>query len=363
MSDAKALDFDGRKDPLLLATPISEGLQVPEDEQVTTPYEDMLASIGRTALYDPHSPHIHLLSPERLSEGNRRVDRARDPDEVRHLTIIGPDAIKIDDNPTIELPSARSAELLGLMIMIRQVVPSGRYKELGFVKQVSTDNGKTQAYLKAVNLLNDVSAPTDTPLITRSGKRQDAKAGIDRFTVSDLRYTSGYKEARRKNAREHFEAYLRDGGNHPGLTERPRTEGARMALQSFAGSDMDKDTLERFTQLNKEIARMLSHASDEYNEADQLDTRMSYVRGKIADEFSPEWQTRSACDSSTQGVFFIPGAFERKAEKIAREKIAKSICQSCPVMRECLSYALEKKVKHGVWGGLNEKERRRLGSS
>ena len=37
-------------------------------------------------------------------------------------------------------------------------------------------------------------------------------------------------------------------------------------------------------------------------------------------------------------------------------QLAKSICQSCPVMRECLSYALYHE-SYGVWGGHSERER------
>ena len=37
---------------------------------------------------------------------------------------------------------------------------------------------------------------------------------------------------------------------------------------------------------------------------------------------------------------------------------AKMWCGRCPVKRECLEYALANHEKHGIWGGLSEKERR-----
>jgi WhiB family redox-sensing transcriptional regulator len=43
-----------------------------------------------------------------------------------------------------------------------------------------------------------------------------------------------------------------------------------------------------------------------------------------------------------------------------RERLAKSICSSCPVRQECLEYALSIPEPHGIWGGMNESERRRL---
>jgi WhiB family redox-sensing transcriptional regulator len=59
-------------------------------------------------------------------------------------------------------------------------------------------------------------------------------------------------------------------------------------------------------------------------------------------------------------VFFPPPQFERKVERIERERRAKAICADCSVRRACLEYALEIREPHGIWGGLNENERREL---
>jgi WhiB family redox-sensing transcriptional regulator len=59
-------------------------------------------------------------------------------------------------------------------------------------------------------------------------------------------------------------------------------------------------------------------------------------------------------------VFFPPPHFERKVERAERERRAKEICADCPVTKECLDYALSIKEPHGIWGGLNEAERRAL---
>lgn len=39
---------------------------------------------------------------------------------------------------------------------------------------------------------------------------------------------------------------------------------------------------------------------------------------------------------------------------------AKMICGRCEVKSECLDYAIERGEKFGVWGGLSERERRKL---
>jgi WhiB family redox-sensing transcriptional regulator len=72
------------------------------------------------------------------------------------------------------------------------------------------------------------------------------------------------------------------------------------------------------------------------------------------------WQARAACRGPHASVFFPPSQFERKDEKLLREERAKAICNTCPVREPCLSYAVRIREPHGIWGGLNEIERRDL---
>ena len=51
---------------------------------------------------------------------------------------------------------------------------------------------------------------------------------------------------------------------------------------------------------------------------------------------------------------------ETRPEREAREGRAKAICGDCPVQVECLDYAVRIREPHGIWGGLNETERRLL---
>ena len=70
------------------------------------------------------------------------------------------------------------------------------------------------------------------------------------------------------------------------------------------------------------------------------------------------WQLRAACRGPDSSLFFPPSHFERKDEKEFREERAKAICKTCVVRRECLDYALRIREPHGIWGGLNEIERK-----
>jgi WhiB family redox-sensing transcriptional regulator len=67
---------------------------------------------------------------------------------------------------------------------------------------------------------------------------------------------------------------------------------------------------------------------------------------------------RSACDPSTAIFFHAPSYAERKEERLEREARAKAICGGCAVRTDCLEYALRIREPHGVWGGLNEQERK-----
>ena len=72
------------------------------------------------------------------------------------------------------------------------------------------------------------------------------------------------------------------------------------------------------------------------------------------------WQDDAACHGADTSLFFAPNYFETREQKGSREVQAKRICAGCPVRDPCLEYALRARDPHGIWGGLNELERRRL---
>ena len=72
------------------------------------------------------------------------------------------------------------------------------------------------------------------------------------------------------------------------------------------------------------------------------------------------WQRKAACRGPESVLFFAPTLPEPRAEREAREARAKGICSGCVVQGECLDYALRIREPHGIWGGLNEAERRTL---
>ena len=92
--------------------------------------------------------------------------------------------------------------------------------------------------------------------------------------------------------------------------------------------------------------------------ADGKESELVARRHDETDEL--EWQLAAACRGEAASSFYPPPHFERKDVRVSRERVAKSICALCPVRQACLSFALRTAEPHGIWGGLNELERRQL---
>lgn len=75
-------------------------------------------------------------------------------------------------------------------------------------------------------------------------------------------------------------------------------------------------------------------------------------------ELDLNWQSEAGCRGSDANLFFSPTHVESKDERTARETRAKAICADCAVRVTCLNFALATREPHGIWGGLNELERR-----
>jgi WhiB family redox-sensing transcriptional regulator len=77
----------------------------------------------------------------------------------------------------------------------------------------------------------------------------------------------------------------------------------------------------------------------------------------VAEEW--DWQLHGSCRSLESAVFFHPDN-ERGPARRTRQARAKQICGGCPVLMECREHALRTKEPFGVWGGLDEDERRAI---
>jgi WhiB family redox-sensing transcriptional regulator len=64
------------------------------------------------------------------------------------------------------------------------------------------------------------------------------------------------------------------------------------------------------------------------------------------------WQAQANCMGVDPDLFF--------PERGGSTREAKEVCRGCVVREDCLEYALANGEKFGIWGGMSERERRRV---
>ncbi len=74
-------------------------------------------------------------------------------------------------------------------------------------------------------------------------------------------------------------------------------------------------------------------------------------RGSLPDD-PMAWQIDALCAQTDPEAFF--------PEKGGSTRDAKKICEGCDVRAQCLEFALQHDERFGIWGGLSERERRKL---
>jgi len=77
------------------------------------------------------------------------------------------------------------------------------------------------------------------------------------------------------------------------------------------------------------------------------------IMGIIAKpDLDTDWKDSSNCLGVDPDLFF--------PERGASTREAKEVCRGCIVREDCLEYALMNGEKFGIWGGMSERERRRI---
>jgi WhiB family redox-sensing transcriptional regulator len=139
-------------------------------------------------------------------------------------------------------------------------------------------------------------------------------------------------------------------------------------ISERAGAEVRSQETVDLTVLERRPSELVVVADDADNrDADDLeeedDVADGLVEGSVeggtladagSDVLPPElsWQERALCAQTDPEAFF--------PEKGGSTREAKRVCMSCEVRAECLDYALAKDERFGIWGGLSERERRRV---
>lgn len=70
-----------------------------------------------------------------------------------------------------------------------------------------------------------------------------------------------------------------------------------------------------------------------------------------------DWRHQAICRDTDPEVFFPIGTTGPALTQVEQAKV---VCRRCPVVQDCLTWALETGQDSGVWGGTGEDERRLL---
>jgi WhiB family redox-sensing transcriptional regulator len=91
----------------------------------------------------------------------------------------------------------------------------------------------------------------------------------------------------------------------------------------------------------------------------KVDTRLRInYAGRLANERDEDWRAEAACQEVDPELFF-PVSVTGPGRIQVRE--AKNVCATCPVIQDCLKWALESTpMPFGIWGGTTEEERARM---
>ncbi|UUT35728.1 WhiB family transcriptional regulator [Microbacterium elymi] len=85
---------------------------------------------------------------------------------------------------------------------------------------------------------------------------------------------------------------------------------------------------------------------------DPVDLGVPGVRHPVEEDNPLAWQADALCAQTDPEAFF--------PEKGGSTRDAKRVCTTCEVRAQCLEYALQNDERFGIWGGLSERERRKL---
>ncbi|MDP9801346.1 WhiB family redox-sensing transcriptional regulator [Arcanobacterium wilhelmae] len=77
---------------------------------------------------------------------------------------------------------------------------------------------------------------------------------------------------------------------------------------------------------------------------------LGYGTATPAEDLS--WMEDALCAQTDPDIFY--------PEKGGSTAPATSICRNCPVRAECLDYAVTNDIRHGIWGGTSDNDRKRM---
>lgn len=357
---------------------------------------EMISSIARTSFLGA-AERIPATDQTLLEERNEEV-RQNFGDDARSLIIPGPDAIVFPGSPADIVNGRYTGIFLELLVKERSLRTTREYAERFRIDAPPEDS---KSHLSdAKKFFNNIADTEGNDFIRTNSKRGLGHAyGIDDFVVTDVRNSEEYLSARFDHSKGLWTAHVLEGDQEPEIYE-PAILIAAWAVRRSIMPDVDSladEQLWRYLDLGEKVDELVKKSGYDAVLPQPL-PRRSNTRGsnpsttqdvvpavppetitipdeKAEDDQSPDdtsaqnpassasrvpWRQRSACAGPQRVYFFPPSQVERKDERLAREDRAKTICAMCPVRTPCLEWALSTREPEGIWGGLDEAERKRV---
>lgn len=86
--------------------------------------------------------------------------------------------------------------------------------------------------------------------------------------------------------------------------------------------------------------------------------RVAFRLGNRSEAPSEAWRRQAACRGLDASLFHPVD--DEGSEDASAAELARVVCGRCSVREACLEYALTAPERHGIWGGLTARERRRI---
>ena len=143
------------------------------------------------------------------------------------------------------------------------------------------------------------------------------------------------------------------------LAQHAVLEEESAAGDGLAGDALEDDAEEPDEERGAEVVSLLDRQSLDRQSLERVPivrpaepVWLSLLQSATPIEGELAWQADALCAQTDPEAFF--------PEKGGSTRDAKKVCSSCTVRAECLDYALSNDERFGIWGGLSERERRRL---
>lgn len=193
---------------------------------------------------------------------------------------------------------------------------------------------------------------------------EETSKKIERYINS-----SAMKIDNRRKAAERFVRWfesgqsLKDAAEAEGVPYQTMFRHTRAITKSITGTLLQMSKSNKSNNSPKAPTSSIRSTYKGLTDTEAFVARSSSISNGRGDSFLPPqelpdpdsplaWQADALCAQTDLEAFF--------PEKGGSTSIAKRACMACEVRVECLDYALENDERFGIWGGMSERERRKL---